>query len=499
MVEPMTQDWLDQVVEDVVDPAQRIVDPHHHLWPAGQGMAYDFAALAADVHGGHAVEHTVFVECHAAYRHFGPGAPRVGGRDRVRRDGGGTRSRPVDRRNRGPRRPHRRGSSRRGARRARRARPGPVPGRSVTPAPATRIRRRSAIAGRGAEGQYADPAFRAGVAELGRRGLTFDTWHYHHQNTDFAALARAVPDTTMVLDHFGTPLGVGAYAGRRDEIFAEWRDAISGIAKCENVVAKLGGLAMPDNGFGWHRAERPPTSDEFVAQQAPLLPAHDRVLRARTVHVRVELPRRPHVALVRSAVERFQEDRRAILRRRARRDVLRNGPPRVPPRDLTVRDFCSPTDQSSIPGTADSGREGRRPSSGPRRDLVVEDVLHQRRLARLGPDATTPAGCVRRARSRALPRSPASRPAPIPSVVTAGVPSRKPPVYQGPFVSSGTTLRFSVMPAARHAASACRPLRPKPRTSTSTSGCRCRRSRPGHHEKRAHPRACAALSITDAA
>jgi predicted TIM-barrel fold metal-dependent hydrolase len=33
------------------------------------------------------------------------------------------------------------------------------------------------------------------------------------------------------------------------------------------VVAKLGGLAMPDNGFGWHTAERPPTSDEFIAVQ----------------------------------------------------------------------------------------------------------------------------------------------------------------------------------------------------------------------------------------
>ena len=71
----------------------------------------------------------------------------------------------------------------------------------------------------------------------------------------------------MVLDHFGTPLGVGAYAGRREEIFTAWRDAIADIAACENVVAKLGGLAMPDNGFGWHLADRPPTSDEFVAQQ----------------------------------------------------------------------------------------------------------------------------------------------------------------------------------------------------------------------------------------
>jgi hypothetical protein len=54
-------------------------------------------------------------------------------------------------------------------------------------------------------------------------------------------------------------------------------------------VGKLGGLAMPDNGFGWNAADRPPTSDEFVAA-GPLLRAHDRVLRCRPLHVRVELP-----------------------------------------------------------------------------------------------------------------------------------------------------------------------------------------------------------------
>jgi predicted TIM-barrel fold metal-dependent hydrolase len=76
-----------------------------------------------------------------------------------------------------------------------------------------------------------------------------------------------VPETTMVLDHFGTPLGVGTYAGRRDEIFDEWAAGITELAACDNVVAKIGGLAMPDNGFGWHTADRPPTSDEFVAAQ----------------------------------------------------------------------------------------------------------------------------------------------------------------------------------------------------------------------------------------
>jgi predicted TIM-barrel fold metal-dependent hydrolase len=107
------------------------------------------------------------------------------------------------------------------------------------------------------------------VRTLGRRGLTYDSWHYFYQNTELAELARAAPETTVVLDHFGTPLGVGPYANRRKEIFEEWKKGIAEAATCPNVVAKLGGMAMPDNGFGWNERERPPTSDEFVEAQRP--------------------------------------------------------------------------------------------------------------------------------------------------------------------------------------------------------------------------------------
>ena len=40
------------------------------------------------------------------------------------------------------------------------------------------------------------------------------------------------------------------------------------IARSGNVFAKLGGLAMPDNGFGWMGRDLPPTSDEFVSAQS---------------------------------------------------------------------------------------------------------------------------------------------------------------------------------------------------------------------------------------
>jgi L-fuconolactonase len=261
---PGSDEWRALVDEAVVDPERRIIDPHHHLWPAGP-LPYSLADLLADIRSGHNVEHTVFMECHAAYRSVGPAAfAPVGETEFVageaRRSGGliagivghaDLRQANLDEildahREAG-------GGLFRGIRHAL-ARAEPSDGLM--------------IAGGAPAGLFEDPAFRAGVARLGARGLTYDTWHYHYQNREFLALARAVPDTVMILDHFGTPIGVGRYADQRDAIFDDWQRDIADIARCENVVAKLGGLAMPDNGFGWHASERPPTSDEFVAAQS---------------------------------------------------------------------------------------------------------------------------------------------------------------------------------------------------------------------------------------
>jgi L-fuconolactonase len=105
--------------------------------------------------------------------------------------------------------------------------------------------------------------FRAGFKHLAPRKLTFEAWCYHHQLPDVTALARAFPDTTIILNHFGGPLGIGPYAGKADEIYAAWRPAITELASCQNVVAKLGGINMEINGFGWHERSRPPSSQEL--------------------------------------------------------------------------------------------------------------------------------------------------------------------------------------------------------------------------------------------
>jgi predicted TIM-barrel fold metal-dependent hydrolase len=113
-------------------------------------------------------------------------------------------------------------------------------------------------------GLLADSKFRQGFAQLVRRGLSFDAWLYHHQIPELTELARAFPDAAIVLDHFGGPLGIGPYQGHADEVYAEWKTHVAELARCPNVVAKLGGLAMPINGFDWHKRPRPPSSQELA-------------------------------------------------------------------------------------------------------------------------------------------------------------------------------------------------------------------------------------------
>ncbi len=271
---PGSSAWLNQVQEAVLDPERPIIDPHHHLWTDTLGRTpYLLAGLWADTGSGHRIDKTVFIECRASYRRDGPEHLRPVGETefvariaRASREGGGgavvagivghadLRLPPEL------------------LREVLQAHEGAADGlfRGIRHAGACDPQPEAlSIPGRAPPGLFADQDFRRGLALLGAQGYTYDSWHYHHQNADFAALARAVPDTTLVLDHFGTPLGVGRFAGQREAIFTQWQRDIETIAACPNVVAKLGGLAMPDNGYGWHQRALPPSSDELLEAQAP--------------------------------------------------------------------------------------------------------------------------------------------------------------------------------------------------------------------------------------
>ena len=264
-------EWLAQVSEDIIEPERPICDPHHHLWDRA-GSRYLLDELIADTGSGHNIVSTVFVECGSMYRADGPEALRpVGETEFVN----GVAAMSAS-----------------GGYGAMRACAGIVSYADLTLGVATgevldahiaaspRFRGIRHAAGWDAsdavrnshtnptEHLLADPRFREGFAELGKRGLSFDAWLYHRQIPELTELARAFPDTTIIFDHFGGPLGIGPYAGQREAIFAQWREDVAELARCGNVYAKLGGLVMPINGFGFHKRERPATSDELVAATA---------------------------------------------------------------------------------------------------------------------------------------------------------------------------------------------------------------------------------------
>lgn len=266
-------DWLARVIEPALEPSLPICDPHHHLWhhwPHQVQQRYYLEDLLADLAGGHNIVSTVFIECGEMFKADGPEAFRpVGETEFV--NGIAAMS----------------ASGQFGATRVAAGIVGTVDLR-IGDAAADVLDAHIAAGGgrfrgirRGAfwhaspdipnhrtdppQGLLLRDDFRAGFRHLARRRLSFEVWCAHTQIGQAASLARAFPDTTIVLDHFGGPVGIGPYAGKADEVFAAWRSSIDDIARCPNVMVKLGGLCMEINGYGWHRRPLPPTSDELVA------------------------------------------------------------------------------------------------------------------------------------------------------------------------------------------------------------------------------------------
>src|SRR5262245_9626823 len=75
-------DWILLTHEEPVDPKRRIIDPHHHLWAAGQRTnphtysggnepPYLMDDLHADMNG-HNFIGSIFSECGIGYRTDGP-------------------------------------------------------------------------------------------------------------------------------------------------------------------------------------------------------------------------------------------------------------------------------------------------------------------------------------------------------------------------------------------------------------------------------------------
>lgn len=116
---------------------------------------------------------------------------------------------------------------------------------------------------------YLDDAFRRGFAQLAPLGLSFDAFVLAPQLGDVVDLARTFPETRIVLNHLGQPVGVGAHAGRPEAEYAQWRAHMAQLAACPNVFAKAGGLGAFLFGSPYWRAQPPATSEQLAAEWRP--------------------------------------------------------------------------------------------------------------------------------------------------------------------------------------------------------------------------------------
>jgi predicted TIM-barrel fold metal-dependent hydrolase len=271
-------DWLDRRHEEIIEPDLVIVDPHHHLVDRPETGRYLLPELLADTGSGHNVSRTVYLEWLSMYRAQGPAERRpvgevefANGVAAMAASGGYGKTRVcagivgyADLALGGAVEPVLEAQIAAGGGRFRGI-------RFITATHPDQTQWGSMVAR--PEGLLTDRRVREGFARLAPLGLSFDAWLYHTQLGDLVDLARAFPETRIVLDHVGGPIGLGRYAGKRDAVFADWQAGMRELASCPNVHIKLGGLGMRMFGFTVHTHELPPSSEELATAWRPYVEA----------------------------------------------------------------------------------------------------------------------------------------------------------------------------------------------------------------------------------
>lgn len=269
-------DWLATRDEPVIDAAMPIVDTHHHLYDR-PGVRYLLEDYLKDIGCGHDLRASVFVQARAMLR--ADAAPEWQGVGEVEFVNGVA------------------AMSASGLYGSSRVCAAIIGAADLNLGPAVRpILERLVMAGGGAPGgrfrgirqtlcwdrdtpllnaaypttetMTDSPDFRAGFAQLADMGLIFEAWAFFHQLSAVARLARAFPDTRIVLNHLGGILRIRDYANR-PEVFDIWRAGIDDLAASPNAVIKLSGLGMRIGGFGFEERASAPSSEELAEAWRP--------------------------------------------------------------------------------------------------------------------------------------------------------------------------------------------------------------------------------------
>ncbi len=270
-------EWLAQTQEPTLEPDLPICDSHHYLWvQRSEPLAYQqylLADLASDINSGHNVCATVFIEVSAEYRTDGPEELRpVGEVEFVQK--------LADESVTGLYGPARAGAAiigRTDLKLGELVRPVLEELQAASPNRFRGVRHSVGwdpspeIVDREIQGALATDGYRAGARVLARMGFLLENSLYFPQLDELADFANAVPELTIVLNHIGGLLRVGPYANRDEEVLAEWRRGVATVAKCPNIIMKLGGVGQLRYGFDWSKREVPVGSEELAQSLASLM------------------------------------------------------------------------------------------------------------------------------------------------------------------------------------------------------------------------------------
>ena len=262
--------WLAMRREEAIEPDLPIIDPHHHIW---EWLDYDLKAFLADLTGGHNVRATVHLESGLARDPADPPHLRAVGETRFLM---GLRDDPLLKQPGAPDvcagivghvdldgpealceealvahleagKEHFKGV---------RFNPYSDPVYNWTPGIPPHLSE--------------DPLVRANLKRVAGHGLVCDVMAFHHQLEEIAALARALPNLTIVVNHCGGFLGRAAKHGDYQAAMADWRKGIEAVAREPNTVMKLGGLGSDFfSGNQLHLEPEPPSSEKIAQIYEP--------------------------------------------------------------------------------------------------------------------------------------------------------------------------------------------------------------------------------------
>ena len=267
---PIRSDWLASGTEAALEPQMPIIDAHHHFYDR-PGWTYLLDEYLADAQSGHNITASVYMQALTHYRQSGPDELRPVGETAyvTRATASSQTGKPRVAQGIVGYADMRRGAAVREVLEAHlEAADGRFRGvrHLVTwDADPSLVNPLSAAP----RGLLLDRNYRAGVAQLGPLGLSYDAWLFFPQLPELFDLAKAYPDTPVIINHCGGIVRIASYEDRRKEVFDSWSQSMRELAQLPNVYVKVGGLGMRINGFHFEKGDLPPSSEQLAQAWKP--------------------------------------------------------------------------------------------------------------------------------------------------------------------------------------------------------------------------------------